>query len=97
MVIDAKPYLTVVGDSHRKALGQFFTPPTVARFMARWVLKSSVEGIHDPSFGMGSFLDAVPETVRETFTGSELDSKILDYWIENVPYDASSVAVRQED
>ena len=97
MTLDTAAYLDSVGDAHRKAVGQFFTPPQVADFMVRWVLRSGVKGIHDPGFGLGAFLDAVPKEAYSTFTGSEIDSRVLDYWKGHASSDACGVSVRQED
>ena len=97
MGLDTSTYLELIGDDHRKTLGQFFTPPEVANFMVRWVLQSGVNGTHDPGFGLGAFLDAAPEEAHETFTGSEVDPKILEYWESRSSPDASKVSVRQED
>ena len=97
MVHDTARYLEAVGDIHRKGLGQFFTPSLVANFMVQWVLQSEVEGIHDPGFGLGAFLDDTPEEAQETFTGSEVDPKILGYWEAHASKYASRVLVRQED
>ena len=45
-----------VPPERRKALGQFFTPPAVARFMARWVLAARPTSLLDPAVGLGVFL-----------------------------------------
>ena len=45
--------------SHRKNYGQFFTPPSVSRLMAQWVLKDEPKSILDPAFGLGIFYDEV--------------------------------------
>ena len=76
-------YLATVNSSHRKAFGQYFTPPEVARFMAEWVMGSGQPGIHDPGFGLGAFLDATSGTSNLTFTGSEVDQQILEFWSRN--------------
>ncbi len=95
MTLNTAAYLNLVGDAHRKAAGQFFTPPQVADFMVHWVLQSGVNGIHDPGFGLGAFLDAVPEEDRATFTGSEIDARILNHW--KGQSGSGSAVVRQED
>ena len=95
MTLNTAAYLKSVGDTHRKAAGQFFTPPQVADFMVRWVLQSGVNGIHDPGFGLGAFLDAVPEEARATFTGSEIDGRILNHWKSQA--EAGAAVVRHED
>ena len=96
MAPDIAAYLESVGDAHRKAWGQFFTPPQVANFMVQWVLQSGIKGIHDPGFGLGAFLDATHGKAGEAFTGSEVDPRILDHWKAHAPESASAV-VRRED
>jgi len=44
-----------VGDS-QKRLGQFFTPPEVARTLVRWVVRSPQQRLLDPACGDGEFL-----------------------------------------
>ena len=79
-------YLRTVGDDRRRDLGQFFTHPKIARFMARWVMESPNRGMHDPAFGLGAFLDAADEMGGGSpFTGSEIDAGVLDYWREFSP------------
>src|SRR5262245_22917845 len=41
---------------HRKRLGQFFTPPEVARSLVSWVARSPRDQLLDPSCGDGAFL-----------------------------------------
>lgn len=89
-------YLRTVGDDRRKALGQFFTHPKVARFMARWVMDSPNPEIHDPAFGLGAFADAVGELGGARFTGGEIDSRILNYWRERSP-NRGAARAREED
>lgn len=72
-------YTGLVGLAHRKRLAQFFTPPSIARFMVEWVL--SGEGgkvLHDPAFGLGAFFAASPEGC--SFTGIDADGAILDFY-----------------
>lgn len=78
-------YVRTVGDAHRKAFGQFFTPPEVARFMVRWVLGSGNAAIHDPAFGLGTFWDAAEYGDGVAFTGSEVDPRILHHWRRSSP------------
>ena len=89
-------YLRTVDDARRKGLGQFFTHPKVARFMARWVAASPNRGMHDPAFGLGAFLDAADEMGVSPFTGSETDKGILAYWREFSPK-RGKARVREED
>lgn len=48
----------LAGDSHdlRKARGAFFTPPTVARFINRWAIRSASDALLEPSCGEAVFL-----------------------------------------
>ena len=72
-------YLDMVGETHRKAFGQFFTHPKVADFMVRWVAESRNRHVHDPGFGLGAFYKAASKhDVR--LTASEIDSRVLNYW-----------------
>lgn len=91
-------YLQTVDDARRRALGQFFTHPKIARFMARWVAESPNRGIHDPAFGLGAFADAADEIGGgcSSFTGGEIDRRILDYWRERSP-NRGKARVREED
>ena len=88
-------YRQMVGSDHRKAWGQFFTPPPVARFMARWVAAAGAADLYDPAFGLGAFLDAMPADFNGTFAGSEVDNCILDYW--RAAHTGRPATVRRED
>jgi adenine-specific DNA-methyltransferase len=66
--------------NHRKEYGQFFTPASVARLMARWILKDNPETILDPAFGLGVFYDEVmkiPSPNHVRFIGYEIDRNIF--------------------
>ncbi|NEP44716.1 MAG: N-6 DNA methylase, partial [Okeania sp. SIO2H7] len=68
--------------SHRKDCAQFFTPPSVAYLMAKWILKDDPKSILDPAFGLGIFYDAIHQinpNNNSQFTGYELDQHILTY------------------
>ncbi len=68
--------------SHRKDCGQFFTPPPVARLMAKWVIKDDPKSILDPAFGLGIFYDAINQINSHNnfqFTGYEIDKLIFSY------------------
>ncbi len=88
-------YLQTVDSSHRKTWGQFFTHPQVASFMVRWVIASGNANLYDPSFGLGAFLNALPQDSGTTFTGSEIDCRILDFWTSTSA--SAQVEVRHED
>jgi adenine-specific DNA-methyltransferase len=68
--------------SHRKDYGQFFTPPSVARLMAKWIIKDDPKSILDPAFGLGIFYDEINQIKPDKnfqFTSYELDKLILSY------------------
>ena len=52
-------------DAARKARGAYFTPPTIARFMADWAVRSATDRILEPSCGEASFLLAAGHRLRE--------------------------------
>ena len=93
---DAEDYLRSVENAHRKEFGQFFTPQEVADFMVHWVLRSGEKGVHDPAFGLGSFLHALSGEARLNFSGSEVDPEMLKFWKARIP-DSLAASVRQED
>ena len=95
MALDEQAWLSEVGDSHRKAFGQFFTNSLVASFMVDWVLAGNRKAVHDPGFGLGAFYAATGGRKGISFTGSEIDSKVLDHWRRRSP--GSSARVREED
>ena len=67
--------------SHRKKYGQFFTPPAVARMMAKWVIQERPRTILDPAFGLGIFYEAVKAVATNdhfSFVGYEIDKHLLD-------------------
>ncbi len=72
-------YTEAVGLDHRKHFAQFFTPPPIARFMVEWALAgSSRASVHDPAFGLGSFLENAPQGCE--FSGTDIDGAILDFY-----------------
>jgi adenine-specific DNA-methyltransferase len=52
-------------DSQRKANGVYYTPPRLARLLARWALARDPERILEPAFGDGVFLRAAHEMLTE--------------------------------
>lgn len=48
----------------RKARGAFFTPPDVARYLARWAVRSGSDVVLEPSCGEAAFLVAAVEQFR---------------------------------
>lgn len=74
-------YTSSVSESHRKKFGQFFTPASIAEFMAKWIIgNQNCQTILDPSIGLGVFFRAVnkiqPQNDYE-FIGYDIDPKIL--------------------
>lgn len=49
---------------HRKARGAFFTPPTVARYVAEWAIRGSQDLILEPSCGEAAFLVAAADRLH---------------------------------
>ncbi len=44
---------------HRRRLGQYFTPPGIAAWMADWVIQPSTRSVLDPAVGTGALLSPV--------------------------------------
>ena len=88
-------YVRQVGDTHRKAHGQFFTHPKVAQFMVNWILEFGATSIHDPAFGLGVFHKVVANRANVNFTGSEIDPTILCFWKQLEQ--SNQVVVAEED
>ncbi|MEP6925424.1 MAG: N-6 DNA methylase [Pyrinomonadaceae bacterium] len=74
-------YTLSVAENHRKKFGQFFTPPAVAEFMAKWIIcNPSCQTILDPSVGLGAFfrtIDKIKPQNNYRFIGYDVDPKIL--------------------
>ncbi len=74
-------YTASVAETHRKSLGQFFTPAHVAEFMAGWVVNNpACRSVLDPAIGLGIFFRAIlklhPRADYE-FVGYDVDPTIL--------------------
>ncbi len=89
-------FLREVGEPHRKKYGQFLTHPDVAKFMVDWALYSGEKSLYDPAFGLGAFLNAV-SGLEVQFDGSEIDSKILEYWIKAPNGNGNQARIFNED
>lgn len=49
-------YLNATSSQHRKKFAQFFTPPEIADFMAKWLLGNpNLETVLEPAYGLGIF------------------------------------------
>lgn len=71
-------YISTTSSSHRKKLGQYFTPYNIANLMVAWVTKDCPSEIMDPAFGLGVFYDVLNnKNVR--YIGYEIDENIISY------------------
>jgi type I restriction-modification system DNA methylase subunit len=79
-------YSRAASASHRKALGQFFTPPRVAALMADWVAAADPRLIVDPALGTGILTRAaLRRCPNASVTAFEVDEGILKYSDVGVP------------
>ena len=61
-----KEYSQFVSLEHRKKFAQFFTPFTIAQFMAKWITANkNLQTVLDPAFGLGIFARAIRQTNKE--------------------------------
>lgn len=78
--------------AHRKALGQFFTPPRLAALMADWVAGAAPERILDPALGAGVLTRAALARCPDArVVAYERDAAIL------CAADAGGAELRNED
>ena len=71
-------YSQQVGWAHRSQWGQFFTAPSIAEFMVKWLLASNPDCLYDPAFGLGAFYHAAQALdYTGQFAGCEVDTSIL--------------------
>lgn len=80
-------YSASVPIAHRKRLGQFFTPPAIARFMARWAVTAEASSFLDPAAGTGVFLEEAARTLgpSSVMVGWELDPALAQLAKARVP------------
>ncbi len=65
-----------------RELGQVFTPPEVADFMARWIIGPTCHTVLDPGYGSGNLSKAVTNLSPEVnVLGVELDKNLEDLQI----------------
>lgn len=88
-------YARIAAPEHRKALGQFFTPPTLAALMADWIARTEPEVILDPALGTGILTRAaLARCPKAKVTAFEVDEQILRHTNVGIP---SRVEVRREN
>jgi adenine-specific DNA-methyltransferase len=75
--------MAVITADKRKDLGAFFTPPVIARAMARWAIRAPGDLVLEPAAGEAAFLIAAAQRLRELgsadpggqVTGVEIDAR----------------------
>ena len=79
MIIE-NDYIASTELSHRKKYAQFFTPETIADFMAQWVLEGgNVKCVLEPAFGLGIFTRSMLKTgAKIEVTAYDIDKRIID-------------------
>ncbi len=74
-------YAARADPEHVKMLGQFFTPFSVACFMARWVINNPhCKTVLDPAVGLGIFFRAIlkeSDNRSQTLIGYDVDPQVL--------------------
>ncbi|MDR3506978.1 MAG: N-6 DNA methylase [Caulobacteraceae bacterium] len=71
-------YSEAADPAHRKALGQYFTPATLAALMADWIAQINPMTVLDPAMGTGVLTRAVQDRIPEaSITAYEKDQQIL--------------------
>jgi len=66
--------------SHRKSLGQFFTPQELSASMAEWVCSINPIEVLDPAVGTGILLKAIENLLPNShLTGWDIDASPLEY------------------
>lgn len=81
LIPDPRPeerYARVATQAHRRAFGQFFTPPNVAALMADWIAGASPDMILDPALGTGILTRAaLCRCPKAQIVAFEVDAQIL--------------------
>jgi len=72
-------YIQDVSIEHRKAFAQFFTPRSIAEFMAGWIQGGKeLNTVLYPSFGLGIFARTIRKTNKNcAIKGFDIDENIL--------------------
>ncbi|MHA2644562.1 MAG: HsdM family class I SAM-dependent methyltransferase, partial [bacterium JZ-2024 1] len=76
-----REYALRASNEHVKKLGQFFTPFSIARFMAKWIISNpKCRTILDPAVGLGIFFRAIlKEAASNSYQliGYDIDPQVL--------------------
>jgi adenine-specific DNA-methyltransferase len=74
-----KKYSQLVSLEHRKKFAQFFTPFSIAQFMAKWITANKkLQTVLDPAFGLGIFARAIRQANKDcSIKGFDIDKNIL--------------------
>ncbi len=76
-----REYAANASSEHVKKLGQFFTPFSIARFMAKWVISNpQCRTILDPAVGLGIFFRAILKEASSNsyqLIGYDIDPQVL--------------------
>jgi adenine-specific DNA-methyltransferase len=77
----------------QKLRGSYYTPKTIARFLADWSVQSAAANVLEPSCGDGNILEAAVETLLTRGADESAVSQQV-YGIELDPAEAAKAAVR---
>ncbi len=85
--------MTIAAINPKKLRGGYYTPPAVARWLARWAVRSGADRVLEPSCGDGAFVEAVAAELarRDSLWADELPQLV---GIELVPEEAAKARAR---
>ena len=76
----------------KKKLGQFFTNPSIAEFMAKLVVDDSTKTLLDPAVGPGIFVEKTNMISNKIdITCYEIDNKMITEYKKNIKFDTNLV------
>ena len=78
--------------NNKKKLGQFFTNPSIAEFMAKLVVDDSTKTLLDPAVGPGIFVEKANMISNKIdITCYEIDNKMITEYKKNIKFDTNLV------
>ena len=78
--------------NNKKKLGQFFTNPSIAEFMAKLVVDDSTKTLLDPAVGPGIFVEKTNMISNKIdITCYEIDNKMITEYKKNIKFDTNLV------